>query len=128
MTRAMAMRIRSHALRAAATALVCAALGACNTVRGPSARSPASGSVFTGLAAPAARTPLLSLPAAGAPVLVDEVRYVDGVRQTIRFGASRADLRRWLGRFRRGAQDGEARRARESLRSSPPSRTGPIAC
>jgi hypothetical protein len=92
MTRAMAMRIRSHALRAAATALVCAALGACNTVRGPSARSSASGPVFTGLAAPAARTPLLSLPAAGAPVLVDEVRYADGVRQTIRFGASRADL------------------------------------
>ncbi|MGH1573746.1 hypothetical protein ACRAWG_27770 [Methylobacterium sp. P31] len=89
------MRIRSHALRAAATALVCGTLGACNTVRGPSARSSASGPIFTALAPSTQRTPLLSLPAAGAPVLVDEVRYPDGVRQTIRFGSSgtsRADL------------------------------------
>jgi hypothetical protein len=91
----VALRIRSHVLQAGAAALVCVSLGACNTVRSSSARTSASGPVFTALEGSAHVAPLLSLPAAGRPVLVDETRTPEGLRQKIRFGSdgtSRADL------------------------------------
>ncbi|SFM78370.1 cellulose biosynthesis protein BcsN [Methylobacterium pseudosasicola] len=95
MKRMMATRIRSHVLQVGAAALASLSLTACNTARAPSAQISTPGAVFTALDGSARRAPLVSLPDAGRPVLVDEVRYAGGLRQQVRFGTSgenRADL------------------------------------